>query len=124
MRKAALFPIAVAVPFGAGSLLALAGTVALVGALDGAGLRGSLQQGGGEIAFKVGYCLIVAAGVLLAVGSSWFLSERWRLPSFWTILLVLVLLGAASYPFALWSSTVNDCNVNVKFPAWWIHGCD
>ncbi|GAF97051.1 unnamed protein product, partial [marine sediment metagenome] len=45
MRRAALFPIAVVVPFGAGSLLAFAGTVALVEALDGAGLRGSLQQG-------------------------------------------------------------------------------
>lgn len=120
MRRAALLPLAVAVSFMAGLLLAYLGNVVLLIVAE----RFDPLDGGAEVTFKIIYTLIIIAAVLLAVASGWRLTQSWRLPTFWTILLILLLLGAVSYPLALGSSYVNDCGVEVRFPLSLTHGCD
>jgi hypothetical protein len=79
-------------------------------------MGGSLESSREKMAFKIGYFVIAVAGAVFAVGLGWFLASRWRLPSLWVVLVVLIFTGLVLYPMAFVTSNTNDCAYNLQWP--------
>lgn len=79
------------------------------------GVGGELT-GGEEAAFKAGYVLVGIIGVAFAWGSGLLLSSRWRLPSFWTTVLVLFLVGAVGSFLLAFTSWGHCLEWGLKWP--------